>query len=131
MHDLDQDVELVRRLIRSWYSVREWAEQLLVEHLGLQDARDVMLHRPRVGELPGTPWRFRQHGVGVEVTQPGNKGGIDFDFDHPLDAGWLHNFLVKQFNGGQLPKRDYRPLLQDRSRWDAAVAVAMRMPNDG
>ena len=130
MHDVDHDVELVRRLIRSWYSVRAWAEQLLVDSLGLSEPRDLMQHRPRVGVLKGTPWHYRQHGFGVEVTQPGNKGGIDFDFDRTLDEGWLHGFLIKQYNGGQLTKRDYRPLVHDRARWTIAVARAIRMPHD-
>ena len=132
MHDRGHDVELVRGLMRSWYDVRAWAEQLLVDALGLSRARDLMsrLAVDRVGSIPDSPWRYRQHGVGVEVTQPGNKGGIDFDFDRPVDAGWLRDFLIKQYNGGQLPRRDYRPLLQDQARWDAAVACAFKMPHD-
>lgn len=127
-HDLEHDVELVRCLVRQWHTVRAWAEQLLVDALGLTAARDIMT-RPRserVGLIPGTPWRYRQHGVGIEITQPGNKGGIDFDFDQPVDAGWLRDFLIKQYNGGQLCKRSYRPLLQGQVRWQAAVAVWWR-----
>ena len=127
MHDPDRDVDLVKELASSWLATRLWAERLLDDSLELQRPEDVLLkaHRGR-RQLPGGPWWYRTHGVGVDVFQPGNKGGIDFDFDVPMpDACRLRIYMVKQLNGGNLRKRDYLPLLQDQARWDAAVAVAL------
>ena len=67
----------------------------------------------------------------MEITQPGNKGGIDFDFDKERpDGGWLRYFLIKQFNAGLLRKSAYRPLLQDSARWQVAVDVFVKSRDD-
>ncbi len=133
MHDPGADAKLVVALAARWRSTRVWAEQLLVDGLGLARAEDVLLGPHRgLRQLPGTAWWYRTHGVGVDVFQPGNKGGIVFDFDKPKPCGWrLRLFLVKQFNAGNLRKADYRPLVQDQARWHAAVdASSIAMHDD-
>jgi len=119
----DRDVELVTTLRAEWHSTRIWAEKLLVEALGIEDPMGVLQH-PHRGrhQLQGTDWWYRTHGIGVDLFQEGNKGGIDFDFDKPEVDSWrLRIFLVKQLNAGNLKKSDYRPLVQDQGRWDTAI----------
>ena len=120
------DVQAMHDLIKMWHTTRRWAEELLVEKLGVSSARDVLeFHRGRA-RLPESDWWYRTHGVGVDVCQPGNVGGIDFDFDSPSPDSWrLREFLIKQLNAGAVPKRVYRPLLQDRERWERAIREAM------
>ena len=121
------DVEAIRGLIQDWYATREWAEQLLREHLGLASADEVLSQPHRgSGQLGDTEWHYRTHGGGVDVHLPGDRGGIDFDFDRPDPDAWrLEAFLVKQYNAGNLNKRTYRPFLQNRSRFSEAVEVAL------
>lgn len=115
-----RDQELLAELVRQWHSTRKWAEQLLVDSLGLSKPEDV-LQGPLRGhhKIPGSPWQYRTHGNGVEIFQDGNKGGIDFDFDEARPCTWrLREFLVKQLNAGQLRKADYRPLAMSSERWE-------------
>jgi hypothetical protein len=133
MQQPSQDTLLVSDLLRSWYSTRAWAEELLAESLGL-DRPEHVLQAPHRGrhEIPGTDWEYRTHGVGVEITRPGNVGGVDFDFDQLVpDACRLREFLVKQYRFGSLVKKHYGPLLQDTARWQGAVgSVLNQLEND-
>jgi hypothetical protein len=66
----------------------------------------------------------------VDITKPGNKGGIDFDFDKPEPDEWrLREFLIKQLNDGNLTKKIYRPLLQDKKRFSLAFDKCNLKPN--
>lgn len=117
------DTEAVKALVVNWHETREWAEKLLVQAFDLNVASDI-LHRTNRGnkQIPGSEWHYRTHGVGVDIFKPGNKGGIDFDFDKPTPDPWrLRCFMIKQYNAGMLPKKTYRPLIQEEDRWDAAV----------
>lgn len=120
------DAQAIVELVKLWHATRRWAEELLVEKLRVNSARDVLeAHRGRA-QLPDSDWWYRTHGVGVDVFQHGNVGGIDFDFDKPAPDSWcLREFLIKQLNAGAVAKRVYRPLLQDRERWARACHEAM------
>ena len=129
----NKDAELIASLVSSWHETRRWAEALLTEALGLAEPMDV-LEQPRRGrhQIEGTDWWYRTHGSGVDVFQPGNMGGIDFDFaKYEIDRYRLRFFMIKQFNAGNLEKSDYRPLLQDEARWDAAFDSWSRLQHDG
>ncbi|MEO1529747.1 MAG: hypothetical protein AAFX06_30380, partial [Planctomycetota bacterium] len=73
--------EMANRLIDDWIAYRDTAAAMLVKHLGLELAVDVLRpeHRGR-HEIPNTGWAYRTHGVGVDVTRTNGHGGIDFDF---------------------------------------------------
>lgn len=120
---MNNDLELVENLVEQWKSTRQWAEQMLVDSIGLASAEEILETEHRGNNpIPGTNWFYRTHGVGVDVYQHGNKGGIDFDFDKPEpDEYGLREFMAKQYNAGALTKRDYRPLMQDGKRWTKAV----------
>jgi len=120
------DTESIKELLRSWSVDREWAEALICEHLQLVNASDVLLPENRGNkQLGSTEWVYRTHGVGVDVTRPGNKGGIDFDFNQAYpDSYRLRGYMVKQLNDGKLEKKRYRELLQNEKSWNVAFASA-------
>lgn len=122
---ITDDVQLVRQLAARWTDCREWAVQLLVSVFGFNEAQDVLQPGNRgYHSIPGTGWFYRTHGYGVDISKPGNKGGIDFDFGLTEPDEWrLRSFLVKQYNAGGLRKSDFRPLLEDEERWKQAVTV--------
>ena len=123
------DEDAVRYLVARWHESRTWAERLLCEQLSLQSPQQI-LDPPYRGNrpIPGTLWSYRTHGLGVEVSRPGNSGGIDFDFRVTGPDVWsLRDFLVKQYNAGILEKRLFRPLLEDAVRWDVAVSSVLSM----
>lgn len=116
------DVELIKLLLPHWYATRAWAEALLVQAFELEKASDVLLpqHRGR-HDTPGSQWTYRTHGVGVEITCEGNRGGIDFDFDEPaLDPWKLRDFALKQLNAKCLPTV-YNGLVTDPQRFEKAA----------
>ncbi|MBP0027153.1 DUF6896 domain-containing protein [Roseofilum sp. Guam] len=122
--EVPNDIELVLAIVDLWYEHRNWAMQFLKENLSLDRPEDI-LSKPYRGyhSIAGTEWFYRTHGLGVDIHKPHNKGGIDFDFFCPDPNDWqLRDFLVKQYNDGQLVKRFYRPLIQDNDRWENAVA---------
>lgn len=119
------DDDLVQRLIGRWHETRDWAERLLMEQLDIEHPSELLgLHLRGIQRMGNTDWWFKVHGVGVDVykkAKKGNVGGIDFDFDKGVNPWRLRIFLVKQVNGGGIPKHLYRPLLEDQARWEAAV----------
>ena len=130
MADVPSDDRLVADLIALWHETRSWAEKLLCDTFDLQHVDDFMpsLARkgtPRTGQFPDSPWSYRVHGIGIDISKPNNRGGIDFDFDKPhIDRWRLREFMVKQLNDGSIPTRFYRPLMQDSGRWSAAMDAA-------
>ena len=130
MSNVPDDAALVADLVARWYQTRAWAEQLLCDTFDLPNVNDclpTMAHSdiPRSGQFPDTPWHYRVHGIGIDIAKPNNCGGIDFDFDKPdVDRWRLREFMVKQLNDGAIPKRYYRPLLQDAGRWSSAMDAA-------
>lgn len=121
------DEHAIRELICLWNETRLWAERLICSGLGLQSPEQI-LEKPHRGkhQVSGTMWFYRTHGGGVDIFQEGNVGGIDFDFAVEGPDPWrLRIFLVKQYNAGALRKRIYRPLLQDRQRWEKAVDTVL------
>ena len=63
---------------------------------------------------------MRIHGIGVDISKPQNKGGIDFDFGKPPCCFRLQGFMIKQYNAGNLHKKAYRPLMQAPERFEDA-----------
>lgn len=133
------DTQLVSDLVTMWFSSRKWAEELICATFNLSSPDDFLanirrFNKPRSGQFPNSPWHYRIHGVGIDISKPNNCGGIDFDFDKPgVDQWRLREFMVKQLNDGAIPMRWYRPLLQDPARWSAALAAAgvagLSLPN--
>lgn len=75
------DVEAANKLIDAWLAYRDIAAQILVTSLNLESPREVL--RPSFRghhELPGMGWRYRTHGIGVDMVRKNGHGGIDFDF---------------------------------------------------
>ena len=69
---------------------------------------------------------YRTHGIGVDVSKTPDVGGIDFDFDKPDPDEWrLSIFFERQYNEGNLPFNEYRPLVEDEDRLKAAIKGAL------
>lgn len=130
MADVPSDDRLIADLIALWHETRFWAEELLCDTFDLQNIDDfiptlILNGTPRIGQFPNSPWAYRVHGIGIDISKPNNRGGIDFDFDNPhIDRWRLREFMVKQLNDGSIPTRFYRPLVQDSDRWSAAMDSA-------
>lgn len=130
MADVPCDDQLIADLLALWHETRSWAEQLLCDTFDLQHVDDFMPALaqndiPRSGQFPDSPWFYRVHGIGIDISQTNNRGGIDFDFDKPdVDRWRLRDFMVKQVNVGSIPTRFYRPLLQDADRYSSAMDTA-------
>ncbi len=121
------DIEAANELIKKWYQARQWAEAFLCASLKLENANDILRseHRGK-RRIHGTDWQYRTHGIGVEISKSGNKGGIDFDFDKLEPDQWrLREFMIKQLNDGTLLKKIYRPLMQDENRFSLAFEKAV------
>jgi len=120
------NAEAMMDLIERWRITRSWAESLICKHLDIENACDILQKKYRGKiQLGDTDWYYRTHGVGVDVTKDGNKGGIDFDFDQKNpDKYRLRGFMVKQLNDGILTKKYYRELLQDEQVWREAYDFA-------
>ena len=128
---LMNDIEAIKELIKRWYEVRQWAEKFLCDSLKLKNPCDILQSKYRGRhQVLDTEWWYRTHGIGVDITKSGNKGGIDFDFDKLEPDEWrLREFMVKQLNDGTLIKRTYRPLLQDKKRFCLSVNNSNLKPN--
>lgn len=126
MVNIPSDDRLVSDLIAMRHETRCWAEQLLCNSFDLHHPTDILtLTRtdfPRSGQFPDSPWCYRIHGIGIDISKPNNRGGIDFDFDKPNVDRWrLREFIIKQLNDGAISIRYYRPLMQNAGRWSAAM----------
>ncbi len=100
------DIQAIEDLIIKWLKVRKWAENLICDSLNLENAHDILSikHRGKHNLIEGKWWCVT-HGVGVNLTREGNKGGIDFDFEKEKpDSFRLRDFLIKQMNDGALTK---------------------------
>ncbi|MEJ2310580.1 MAG: hypothetical protein P8Z78_14920 [Gammaproteobacteria bacterium] len=113
------DQQLIRSLIHLWYSEKAWAEELLRRVFGLTEAREILCKKFRGDHsIPGTNWRYRTHGVGVDIYQTSDVGGIDFDFDKPDPDAWrIQLFLMKQYNAGNLSFDSYRNFIEDEEHF--------------
>ena len=121
-------VEAINLLVKNWHATRRWAEELLCSSLAISSASDV-LNEPFKGthSIPGTEWTYRTRGIGVDISKPDSKGGIDFDFDKPNPDEWrLRFFMIKQYNDGKLKKSDYRQLMQDEDIWKRSYDLAIK-----
>ncbi len=120
------NTEAVIELIGSWHATKRWAESLICKHLDIETASDILGQEYRgKKQLGDTNWYYRTHGVGVDISKKGNKGGIDFDFNKDFpDSYRLRGFMIKQFNDGKLIKKHYRELLQDEKVWLDVYSVA-------
>jgi len=120
------NTEAVIELIERWHTTKSWAESLICEYIGIENACDILQHEYRgKRQLGDSDWYYRTHGVGVDVLKEGNKGGIDFDFDQKNpDSYRLREFMIKQLNDGKLTKKYYRELLQDKQVWREAYDFA-------
>ncbi|MGV3607693.1 MAG: DUF6896 domain-containing protein [Planctomycetaceae bacterium] len=75
------DADAANKLIEAWLAYRDMAAQILVTSLNLESPKEVL--RPGFRghhELPGTGWRYRTHGIGVDMVRKSGHGGINFDF---------------------------------------------------
>jgi len=116
-------IEAINELMSKWHETRFWAEELLCTKFNLNNAFEILEpeFRGKI-KIPDTPWFYRTHGVGVDISKPNNTGGIDFDFNKEFPDSWdLREFMIKQLNDGAIPKRIYRPLLQNKEAWENAV----------
>jgi hypothetical protein len=122
------DVEAVNKLIEKWCEVREWAVKFLCASLKLKNAGDILQPKYKGKyQIPASEWWYSTHGIGVNITKSGNKGGIDFNFDSLEPDAWqLRGFMIKQLNDGALLKKVYRPLLQDNNRFSLAVDKSLK-----
>jgi len=119
--------DAIIELIDKWYSTKSWAESLICEHLNIEKASDILQlgHRGKK-KLGDTDWFYRTHGVGVDISKMGNKGGIDFDFDQETpDSYRLREFMIKQLNDGKIIKKYYRKLLQNEQLWRDAYECSI------
>ena len=110
------DADQIRDLAERWRERKVWAEQLLIERLGLDAIVGIFqFERAVEHEVPGTDWRFQTHGIGVSVHRPpGQTGGIDFDLDKSEPDGWrLHEFARRQVDEGTLSPEVYERLFSD------------------
>ena len=75
------DIDAAKQLITDWTAYRDMGAQILVDALGLDSPHNVLRPEHRGHhELPGTGWRYRTHGIGVDMVRKNGHGGIDFDF---------------------------------------------------
>ncbi len=121
------DIELIKKIIPLWYSQKSWAEGLLKRTFGLEKAEDVLTSQYRgFKEIPGTNWTYRTHGVGVDISNIEDAGGIDFDFDKPDPDEWrLLIFFERQYNDGNIPHAEYHHLFADENLLKAAIKGAL------
>jgi len=120
------NTEAIIELIERWHSTKAWAECLICEYLNVANASDILLAEYRGKKRFGdSDWFYRTHGIGVDISKKGNKGGIDFDFgkEQP-DSYRLREFMIKQLNDGGLTKKYYRELLQNKQLWKDAYDSA-------
>lgn len=85
------DVDAANQLIDAWPAYRDMAAHILVTSLNLETPKEVL--RPSCRghhELPGTGWRYRTHGIGVDMVRKNGHGGIDFDFSAEPDRVFAH-----------------------------------------
>lgn len=117
------DNKLINTIIPLWYAEKKWAEELLVRVFGFEKAQDVLRPENRGDvQIPGTNWRYRTHGVGVDFYLTADVGGIDFDFDKPDPDPWrLKIFFEKQYNAGNLPYDQYRHLFEDEELLESVI----------
>jgi len=77
----NEDIEAVEALVKKWTSSRQWAEQLLVDSLGLASVEDILNPEHKGNkQIPKTEWFYRTHGVGVDKNWPNL---IDNDNSNP------------------------------------------------
>lgn len=113
------DVELLEDLLKRWAQTRHEVEEMLCAHFGMGSIEQIWEHRCPPFQIG--PWHIYFHGGGICVSQPGNKAGIDYDFDQTLpDEFKCRDFLIKQYNAGLLTKKWWRPLMQDSERFSKA-----------
>jgi hypothetical protein len=96
------------------------------------DRPDDILKREFRGErqIPGTSWFIRTHGIGVDVYQTPEVGGIDFDFDKPNPDEWrLRRLFEKQVNAGTLAYEAYREFVDDEDLLKTAIADLLKAAN--
>lgn len=119
------DIEFLQSLLSDWDETKQWAELTICDTLNLANASDVLQTEYRgkhqIGE---TEWFYRTHGIGVDISKLGNKGGIDFDFGEEFPCRFkFRDFMVKQMNDGKIPKKVCREFLQDHKRWQEAYEI--------
>lgn len=119
---IDADVEMLRQVLPLWRATRIWAETLLCASLKLQHPSEVLNSEHRGKHtFPGTNWRYRTHGGGVDIDRGAAYGGIDFDFGQPLPDPWrLRIFIKRQLIAGALAA-EYAPFLHDHQRFERAA----------
>jgi len=121
---MNRHVEQLRFLLPLWYAEMAWAKELLVRAFKLARAEDILKSENRGRQkVPGTNWYICTDGIGVDIYQTPEVGGIDFDFDKPHPDEWrLRNFFEKQINAGNLSYADYQELVEDEDLLKSAIS---------
>lgn len=124
------DIELIEDLLKRWHETRQEIEEMLCNHFGMESIEQIWEHRCPPFEIG--PWQLYFHGGGINVQQPQNKGGIDYDFDDTIpDDFRFRDFMVKQYNAGLLTKKWWRPLMQDQDRFSQAYKMLIENKSEG
>jgi len=126
---MKKNEDLIKNLTPLWHASRAWAEELLRQHLRLENAIDVLRPENRgKRSIPGTNWIYRTHGVEVDIYKTEEVGGIDFDFDKPLPDAWrMKIFFKRQYNDGNLNFEIYRHLFEDDGLLDKELARVLEL----
>ena len=105
--------DAVDALFASWHEYRRLFTRIV------RGARERGEDLPRFHWIDMEGWNFHFHGVGVRVADTNGATYINFDFDKPdPDYQRLRFFLVDQYKAGNLTKRFYRPLMQDKALFE-------------
>lgn len=91
----------------------------MIRIFGFKKAEDVLQPENRGDvQIPGTNWRYRTHGIGIDVYRTADVGGIDFDFDKLDQDLWrLKIFFEKQYNAGNLLMSNIGIFSKMKSYW--------------
>jgi hypothetical protein len=121
---MNRHAEQLKVLLPLWYAEMAWAKELLVRAFELEQAEHILEPKNRGRRrVPGTNWYICTHGIGVDVYQAPDVGGIDFDFDKPHPDEWrLRIFFEKQINAGNLSYAEYQELADDEQLLKSAIS---------
>jgi len=115
-------------IIPLWYAQRKWAEELIMRSLELDSPEEILTSEKRKNQtFPGTNWRFKVHGFGIDIYREEMVGGIDFDFDKPDPEPWrLKLFFERQYNEGSISLNEYRHLFEDEELLTLTIKESLK-----
>lgn len=121
--------ETIDALLSDWFELRDWAAALLTTQFGFVDAREILESSNRGNRpIPGTDWRYRTHGIGVEVYQDRGRA-VDFDFSSDgfkMPDPWRLRWFAEAEIRAKRPSADsYRTILRDEKRFETFAKQAI------